>query len=365
MEEHRDIYQQKDREGNEGQLPAYEPTPEQVHRNARRRTVLLIALALCLVGMGAVFVTYDENSVDERSDLKERLTTPRQSTQTTARTTATMIDIPLIDTNPAATGSAQPGPAVIPPAQMAEAMDQLRTARERLMARDWTGAEAATRKSLVIWPDMTAALRMMGVIFVQRGQFDEAVSVLEKVVRQDPLSAEALNTLGTAYMQKRMADKAEDAFLRALNLRPDYAAAFVNLGLLHLLFERYDRAAEYFEKALPRLSDNATLANNLAVCYIRLGRMEDARALLTGIAAKQPERAATYFNIAVTYTLDHDYTNALSWIRRGATNCPPKDAQHYLTDEDFTELRKLPDFQLLLQSLQTLQPPVPPPATAP
>lgn len=52
---------------------------------------------------------------------------------------------------------------------VAEAMDAVRAGNEYLFAKNWEQAERYARKALAIWPEMTMARRLMGVVYIQEG----------------------------------------------------------------------------------------------------------------------------------------------------------------------------------------------------
>src|SRR5918912_1439150 len=64
----------------------------------------------------------------------------------------------------------------------------------------------------------------------QGGKPDQAIALLQTVLRRDPKSADAHNWLGVAYLQKNSLSDAEREFRRAIELRPDFVRAYNNLG---------------------------------------------------------------------------------------------------------------------------------------
>lgn len=353
MDEQHDIYKHEDPQGQRTDLPAYERTPDDIRAEARRKTVIFSVLILAFLVFAVLFALNSGKGSLEKDELRDRLVTPTQTTNAAPRVMAQPLAQPVpIDDFSFRTGSTNVvAVSDISPQKMADAMAAIRAANEYLTARDWDRAEMHITNALAIWPDMNVALRMRGVVYTQRGQFDEAIDVLERALKKDPFSAEAFNTLGTAYMQKRVFDKAEELLQTALSIRPGYAVAQVNLGLLYVLMQKYDLAVEQLEAAAPQLPDNAAIPNNLGVCLIRLARYEDARLRLQELVKADPKRAAPYFNIAITYTLQQDIANAMKWIRDGAAHCDPADVQRFLGDRDFDTLRTAPEYKAFLREL--------------
>ena len=237
------------------------------------------------------------------------------------------------------------------PKQMAEAMGQMRLARERIAERNWDLAEDHIRKALKISPNMVQALRLLGVVYTQRGQFDQAIVVLEQAQQIDPFSVETMNNLATAYMQTGHMDRAEELLLASLEMSPDYVISCLNLGLLYLAGNEYDLAVEYMERGLEQVPGDVNVRNNLAVAQLRLGRYQQAREQLQLIVDQKPDMSPAYFNMAITYALEGNVDQAVQWMEDGGETCAPSLFRRFLSDPDFDSIRNDPQFQRIWTQL--------------
>ncbi len=348
VDEHRDIYTQPGKTGGDENLPAYESTPNQIRAAVRRKTVLFSLLLMAFGVFAAVFAWNEHKRLTSKSDLRDMLGKPPPPAATAPRVRTLA---PVEEPKTTDIFANKQAVATLSPQKMADAMAEIRAANQYVSARDWDNAETHVTNALAICPDMAMALRLRGLIYSQRGQFDEAVTVLERALRLDPFNAEAFNTLATVHIQKKQFDRAEELLQTALSIRPGFAATEVNLGLLYVLEKKYDLAIEQLQDAAPQLSDNAAVLNNIGVCYLRMDRQEDARQKFQEVIKNDPKRAAPYFNIAMSYSIQKDVTNAISWIRQGAAQCTPADVQRFLTDSDFDSIRGKPEYQTLVRDL--------------
>ena len=350
MDENRDIYKKPDPEPKkEGDLPRHDLTPADFRARSVRNTIAFSAVMLVLLAVATWIISLQ--------DKKSKVTPPEKpSTEIPMLTMST----PLIMSNltPARLsapstieGLSEEETSDVDPERMARAMGETRIANDYLMARDLEKAEMHARKALEIWPNMNAAMRMLGAIHTQRGQFDQAILELEKVLKKDPFSAEAYNNLATAYMQKGQMEKAEELLNTSLQISPDYRIAFLNLGLLNLARGRYDAAADYLERAIEQAPNDPSPRNNLAVSLMRIGRYDEARKHLLFLIDLSPNVPNWYFNLAITYVLENNFPEAMNWIRRGAQLCSPMTCQKFLSDNDFNSMREYPDFKKLVESL--------------
>ncbi len=365
MEDHRDIYKKPDQKPVvQPDLPAYELTPDEARASTRKRTFFSVIIMTVLLSAAAIFF-YSQESGFDRNPLAELLRTPGKSTGTAVRVASTNRLPPLaglgaeFDLESGVVNGAN-----IPPQKMAEAMGYMRMANQHLMQRDLDGAEAQVNNALGIWPDMNAGQRMLGLVYIYRGQFDQAILTLEKALQTDPFSAETLNNLATAYLQKGQLDKAEDLLLTSLQIRSESITTHVNLGLLYILWARYDQAVEHLETAAQIMPDQLSVRNNLGVSLIRVGRFVEARQQFQYMIDRDAERPPAFFNMAIAYALERKYPEALAWVRQAVQHCAtPQEAQRHLMDSDFDGLRGLAEFQQLVRSMSepVAQPPGPSP----
>lgn len=350
MTDDRDIYR-GGKKADEFVPLADEKRAPPVHQPPHRKAVLI------LVGMVAamVAVALYINSLDDES----------------AGTGDDVISLTAASaTNEVAAGELQPGPefaaieslmadletgdqAATPglsPQKMAEAMAYVRSAQQYVRDRDMDAAEREVGKALVVWPDMNIAIRLLGSIYTQRGQFDKAIGLLERSLAREPFSAETLNNLAINYMQKGLMARAEESLMTALQIRPDYAVAHLNLAFVHLRMNRYDLAAENFELGMRQMPNNAGVLNNLAVCLIRMGDVEGAREHLNKLISSAPALPTPYFNMAITYIMDNNEAEALAWLQRGADASSASQLQSFLADPDLDPIRQTEGFKQLVSA---------------
>jgi len=360
QQQHRDIYTKPAPSSGPATYEPMRPPEGPPHR----RALILVAL-MALVSLG-VYVYFQNVEPSEDELALERLAEPQPvAADTNAppdRRSRSAMDAVSVETLLTDLGvAAQTPPPTLSPQKMAEAMSYIRSAQQYIRSRDMDQAEAEVRKAMEVWPDMNLAIRLLGSIYTQRGQFDQAIVLLEKSLAKEPFSAEVLNNLAINYMQKGMMDKAEEMLMTSLQVRPEYGVAFVNLGFVHLRLGRYDLAAENFELGLRSMPDNPGVLNNLAVCLIRLGDYAGARERLQALIELAPNRATAYFNMAISYVLEQNVASAMEWVRRGADFCSPTQLRTYLADSDFDSIRMHPDFQSVVRERFPDIPTVPPP----
>lgn len=338
-----DIYKKPER--TEDAPPASMP-PSDIPPPHRRAIVALVLMMLLLAAVTIFFSLQEEDEMGEFDYLLGGVSRATNSLETAAAADGRPMAIEALLADFESPGQAPPPD--LSPQRMAEAMTHLRSAQQYLGVRDLEAAEQEINEALKVWPGMRMAVQLLGSLYTQRGQFEQAIVLLERLLAEEPFSADILNNLAINYMHKGMMGKAEELLITSLQVRPDFGIAYLNLGFVYLRMNRYDLAAENFELGLKEMPENPGVINNLAVCLVRLGDVEQARTLLVGLTEQYPAQPTAYFNLAITHVLERNDAAALEFIRRGAEQCTPSQLQLYLSDPDFDPLRSLPAFQRLV-----------------
>ncbi len=348
---HRDIYKVRPNDPAEGgSAPEPAPAGNRALSSTVRNSVVGILLMLALLGLSSWLIIRQEQASTKPEYAEDQQLPPAPVPAFGTRPTLPDIAIPestaeLLENLPGGATDARPRLA---PDQIGRVVDLARTAQEHVRLREWERAEKALRQALEISPDNTLSLRLLGMVFIQQGRFDQAIAILKRTLETDPFRAETHANLGAAYMHKAQFDLAEDALHTALRIDPDFPAALLNIGLLYVATEQYAWAADHLARAVATQPSNPSARNNLGVALIRLGEAAKARPHFEAVVKEHPDVTLAYFNLAVTYALEGETSKAMEWIREGARRCTPLALTKFLSDPDFASLRNIPEFEAML-----------------
>ncbi len=115
-----------------------------------------------------------------------------------------------------------------------------------------------------------------GKLHYHNGQCDDAVRVLDQLVRVDPTNAFAHNALGLAYVCINMLSPAVEHFSLAIQVKPDFAAAYMNRGLAFSAAARYELALQDFSWAIEQEPENALFYRRRGDAYLAMRQYESA-----------------------------------------------------------------------------------------
>jgi Tfp pilus assembly protein PilF len=93
----------------------------------------------------------------------------------------------------------------------------------------------------------TELLLLLGNLYQEEDQFDQAIEYLERVILLSKPTASRLSCLGIAYFRRGDIDHAIELFERAIALQPDYADGHFHLGMGLLLQGNYARGWNEYE----------------------------------------------------------------------------------------------------------------------
>jgi tetratricopeptide (TPR) repeat protein len=161
-------------------------------------------------------------------------------------------------------------------------------------------------------PDNPLRHDAVAALYLDDGQFDQAITYFRRSLALNPASASTHYNLGYALSVRGRQDEAAAEFLEALRLDPDYGQAHNNLGAVLQLLGRTDEALVHYRRAVSLRPDNIEARLNLAQLLSALGLAADA--------AREFEQVLA---------LRADYAPALSglaWIRSTSSSVSLRNA---------------------------------------
>ncbi|WP_376959927.1 tetratricopeptide repeat protein [Azospirillum sp. A26] len=192
-------------------------------------------------------------------------------------------------------------------------------------------AERGYRDVLTKDPRNADALHLLGVLALQSGHAEEAVTLIGKALAQtrgvadywdnlgsalsaagrpgeavqahrnatllDPQGAQRRHNLGNALAALGRHDEAQRAFATALALKPDYAKAWYNLGNGHAALHRHGGAVTALDRAVRLAPGMVEAHNNLGDALAMAGRLDEAIAQHRLVTRHRPDDATAFYNL--------------------------------------------------------------------
>ncbi|MDP2387020.1 MAG: hypothetical protein Q8M29_11650 [Bacteroidota bacterium] len=113
---------------------------------------------------------------------------------------------------------------------------------------------------------------------IKEGKIEDAFTILNEILMDDPLFGKAHNHLGYLYETKiRDFTKAEEHYKLCVQYAPEYCAVYYNYAILLSTLKKYDELTLLLNKAEQVAGINhSTIANEWAIMLEAQGKLDEA-----------------------------------------------------------------------------------------
>ena len=148
------------------------------------------------------------------------------------------------------------------------------------------------------------------------GRNKEALSILERLLIEDPENVSALEEVADNELHMEHYDRAEVAAIRALALdRNSYTALYI-LGFIHSVQEEWDKAIERLQKANALKPNNAEILRCLGWALFSSNQKAQGLVTLERALNLDNENPLTLCDLGVTYLQIQNTTKAKALFLR-------------------------------------------------
>ena len=135
-----------------------------------------------------------------------------------------------------------------------------------------------------------------------RKKYDEASTLMNQILANDPKDFQAWTELGTLHLLQNSFSEAEKSYLQAIEVRPKFFLALVNLGRLRSAQKKFEEAVDPLTQAVELQPTSGNVHLLLGEAYLQIKKGSKAVVYLTE-AAKLGQneahlRLATLYNAA-------------------------------------------------------------------
>ncbi len=193
-----------------------------------------------------------------------------------------------------------------------------------LQASYWRDSETLFTHALAVTRNNDVAMNNLGIIFLEKGRLDDAISNLKAAIDVRPENAPAHDNLAKALLQKGQVAEAMVHYRKFLEIEPENVEAHNTLGTALIQQGRLREAIGQWQDALAIQPENGNAASNLAWVFatcpedsVRDGRqaIELAEKALRISGGKIP---MIYSVLAAAYAETGRFSDAIQTAQRGA-----------------------------------------------
>ena len=219
-------------------------------------------------------------------------------------------------------------------------------------------AENNNEEILLLKKEVNYAVKLL-----KNGQINEALKIVETLIKKSPNVPLLYNIRGVCYQTIRELGNAIDDFSQATILKSDYAEAYCNLGVTYqekgdlvsavnayknaidndnnyptahnnlgkifLASGEIDSSIEHLECAITLKSDFADAHNNLGSAFLRINKLNDAIKSYKKAIALKPDFAVANNNLGIAYLRTGDPKLASKFFENAITITPGYATAHH------------------------------------
>ena len=169
----------------------------------------------------------------------------------------------------------------------------------------------------------------LGMVFLEKNLFDEAIGEFKRALHNDPDFTEAYNNLGYVYIKKNMLNEARNMFIQGIEKNANYADPHKNLGITYFLLNDFREAIQELNKAIEINPDYVDALFNLSLVYLKsivddlqdttlppkVERISHVKNLLITIIEKDHNYKEQYLNSALEFIDAKNFSDAFKALQ--------------------------------------------------
>jgi len=178
-------------------------------------------------------------------------------------------------------------------------------------------------------PDCPLARTNLGVIYLDRKEFEPALAQFREVLNRHPEHITATMDLGMAYLKMGQLDGAIAQFRKTVETAPSYPMGHYNLGVAFLQKGQLDEARAEFAKALAISPNYAAASNDLAATYLKQGKLDEASAQFQRTLEIAPNFPVAHYNLGLVLLQSGQPARAIEQFQQDLQLSPEHAEAHY------------------------------------
>jgi tetratricopeptide (TPR) repeat protein len=196
-------------------------------------------------------------------------------------------------------GSAIAAPATSETKNAREADDLLQLGAAQRELAQFSLAVGNLERAIALRYDFGAAYHVLGLVYRDQGNLDDAIDSLELATHFSPENVEAHLDLGTSLSRLGRYDAAERAIRQAINLAPDHAASWLCWGNLCKTRGALEQAGDHYCTAI-RLDATLSAAHlQYAFLLFKVGHYEESSIAHLNALNAFPDMAELHHNFGL------------------------------------------------------------------
>jgi tetratricopeptide (TPR) repeat protein len=171
--------------------------------------------------------------------------------------------------------------------------------------------------------------RNLGLLFLHKGDFEEAVSHFNRALEFNPSHYEIYNYLGITYNNWKKYPKAMSAFSRVLELAPDLLSVRYKVAVVLYNLRNYDEALEEMQHLVALNPKFADFHYHLGVVYAHQRQFEQAQKAFSRAIGLNPHYLSAKIQLSLIMAAQGKYDSSLVILNETIREKPKYPDLHF------------------------------------
>ena len=181
-----------------------------------------------------------------------------------------------------------------------------------------------------------ASNNKLGMVFLTRNLYNEAMDQFKNAVELDPEFVEPYNNLGYVLLKQELYQDAIDAFSSGIKIDGEYADLHYNLGYAYVHTQKYGEAIQEFNKAIEINGNYVAAVFHLSIIYLKSiieevpdlytssipERLEKVKHLLIDIRTQEQYSEFEYIDTILDHIDKSNFTEAIKALEKAERELP-------------------------------------------
>ena len=189
-------------------------------------------------------------------------------------------------------------------------------------------AEEIYKNVLISDPQQSDAQYLLGIISLNKGNYEAAIKLIDKAITIDPTKAPYYNDCAQAYTALGNTENAINYYKKAITLNKNNIEAYNNIGNIFREIGEHEQAIIHLKKAIDLDSTFTEGHYNLALTYNENNDYKNAVFYYNKTIEINPNFFAAYNNLGLIYKKNHDIETAFQYFKQ-AISINPKYLDAY------------------------------------
>lgn len=181
---------------------------------------------------------------------------------------------------------------------------------------EYDNAISLYQRLIQLYPHCTEAHIALGDVYRENNQRQLAILQYRRALSLEPDQSDCHYALGSLYKTLQIYEEAEICFQRVLRIDRYHFDAHYQLGLSLLLQDKHKEAISTFERLIELNGNYISAINKLAECYEALLEPEKARATYQKTLAIDPDNSLAYHKLGSLAKSEGNFEQAIHYFQQ-------------------------------------------------